>query len=392
MVRRFENSEPGQISRIRILHVLSDKYRRIRPLENLVNGLDRGMFSQVVCYLRGHDKVLTELDKLGHDVITLDISKTKLRKFQPWAVLQLAKIIKERGIDIVHCQRHKSTVYGTLAAYMVGKQVKVIGHVRGLHRTRNFKRRLLNRILFGRISRIIAVSDAVHDDIIRDNFKSFAAKVVTLYNGIDVNPFLDSNLTREAAGTRLGIPDKRVLIYGTVGRLAETKGQGILLKAFARVKKKYPESWLILTGEGRLESGLRELATELNIHERVTFLGYRNDIPDVMKAYDVFVLPSVAEGLPGALLEAMAAGVPVIASRVGGVPEILNIPNAGTMVSPSSVDELANAMERLGSMDEAERNDIGKALRERVLKKFTKEKMISAISKEYVAIMNEPSL
>jgi glycosyltransferase involved in cell wall biosynthesis len=86
----------------------------------------------------------------------------------------------------------------------------------------------------------------------------------------------------------------------------------------------------------------------------------------------------------------MATGVPVIASRVGGVPEILNSPDAGTMVSPSSVDELANAMERLCSMDEVERNDIGKALRERVRVEFTKEKMISAITKEYLAAMNKP--
>ena len=131
MTNELKDSAIETTAQIKILHVLSDQDKRLRPLENLVNGLDRGMFSQVVCYLRGNDKVRAELEKLGHDVISLDISKKKLRKFQPWAVLQLARIIKERGIDIVHCQRHKSTVYGTLAAYMVGKQVKVIGHEQG---------------------------------------------------------------------------------------------------------------------------------------------------------------------------------------------------------------------------------------------------------------------
>jgi len=128
----------------------------------------------------------------------------------------------------------------------------------------------------------------------------------------------------------------------------------------------------------------------LNIHERVLFLGYRTDVPVVLRACDVFVLPSIAEGLPGALLEAMATGVPVIASRVGGVPEILNSPDVGTMVSPSSVDELANAMERLYNVDEVERNATGKILRERVLAEFTKEKMISAMTREYFAVMKKP--
>jgi glycosyltransferase involved in cell wall biosynthesis len=234
------------------------------------------------------------------------------------------------------------------------------------------------------------VSNAVRDDIVRTNFISSPGKVVTIYNGIDVKAFMDSDLTREEARTQLGLPEKDAFVYGTVGRLAETKGQRILLEAFSKVYEKYPESWLILAGKGRLESELRELAIELDIQERVLFLGYRTDIPAVLRACDVFVLPSIAEGLPGALLEAMATGIPVIASRVGGVPEILNSPDAGTMVSPSSVGELTTAMERLGNINEVERNAIGKVLRERVLAEFTKEKMISVMTREYFTVMKKP--
>jgi len=390
MTKELKDSAIETTARIRILHVLSDQDKRVRPLENLVSGLDGNIFSQLICYLRGEDDKHTMFETWGHDVISLHISKKKLRGFQPAVVFQLARIIKEQGIDIIHCQRHKPTVYGTLAAYMTGKNLKVISHVRGLNRTRRFRRKLLNRVLFGRISRIVAVSNAVRDDIVRANPMSFPDKVVTIYNGIDVQSYNDCSLSPEEARIRLGLPDKEVFVYGTVGRLAETKGQRILLEAFVRVYEKYPKSWLILAGKGRLESELRSLAVELNIHERVLFLGYRTDVPVVLRACDVFVLPSIAEGLPGALLEAMATGVPVIASRVGGVPEILNSPDAGTMVSPSSVDELANAMERLYNMDEVERNDIGKALRERVRVEFTKEKMISAMTREYLAVMKKP--
>jgi len=389
MNKRLKNNRIEETTRIKILHVLSDKDKRMRPLENLVSGLDGNIFSQLICYLRGKDEKYTMFETWGHDVISLHISKKKLRGFQPAVVFQLARIIKKKGIDIIHCQRHKPTVYGTLATYMTGKKPKVISHVRGLNRTRSLQRKLLNWALFRRISRIIAVSNAVRDDIVRTNPMSFPDKVVTIYNGIDVEPYTDCSLNKEQARIHLGLPDEEVFVYGTVGRLAETKGQEILLKAFARVYEKYPKSRLILAGKGRLESELRSLAVELNIHERVLFLGYRTDVPVVLRACDVFVLPSIAEGLPGALLEAMATGVPVIASRVGGVPEILNSP-AGTMVSPSSVDELANAMERLYNMDEVERNDIGKALRERVRAEFTKEKMILAMTREYLAVMKKP--
>jgi glycosyltransferase involved in cell wall biosynthesis len=390
MTKEPKDSAIETTAQIKILHVLSDQDKRLRPLENLVSGLDRNIFSQVICYLTGDDDKHTMFEAWGHDVISLDIAKEKLRRFRPSVVFQLARIIEEEEIDIVHCQFHKPTVYGALAAYITGKNLKIISHVRALNRTRSFQRKLLNGILFRRISRIIAVSNAVRDDIVRTNFMSSPDKVVTIYNGIDVQAFMDSCPTREEARTQLGLTDKDAFVYGTVGRLVETKGQEVLLKAFARIYKKYPKSWLIITGEGRLESELRALSAELNIHERVLFLGYSSEVPKVLKAYDVFVLPSIAEGLPGALLEAMATGIPVIASRVGGVPEILNDPSLGIVVSSASVDELASAMERLCGMDEKIRNMIGEALRERVLEEFTKEKMISAISREYVAVMNEP--
>ena len=373
----------------RILHILSDKDKRIRPLENLVFGLERNMFSQVICYLRGDNDTQTEFEAWGHEIITLNIAATSKRGFQPSVVLKIARIIKERKIDIVHCQRHKPTVYGTLAAYLAGKDSKVISHVRGLNRTRNLRRRLLNRLLFKRIARVIAVSNGVREDIVKSNPKAIREKVVTVYNGINVVPFLDCGLTRKQARARLGLPGKEGFIYGTVGRLVETKGQKVLLKAFAKVYGKYPESWLLLAGAGRLESELKVLASALDIHERVVFLGFRRDIPEILKACDVFVLPSIAEGLPGALLEAMATGIPVIASQVGGVPEILNSADLGVMVPPSAVDELSVAMEQLCSMDEMKRNEVGKALRQRVLEQFTSEKMVSAMVGQYMEVMGE---
>jgi hypothetical protein len=176
MNNELKDSATETTAQIKILHVLSHLDKRLRPLENLVNGLDRGMFSQVVCYLGGDDDKHIKFEAWGHDVVSLHTSKKKLRRFQPSVVFQLARIIKERGIDIVHCQLHKPTVYGTLAAYMTSKNLRVVSHVRGLNRTRTLRRKLFNRALFRRISRIIAVSNAVRDDIGRTNWMPFPDK------------------------------------------------------------------------------------------------------------------------------------------------------------------------------------------------------------------------
>lgn len=388
MTYEHQNSDGEPASRIRILHLLPDKDRRFPLFENLVTGLDKQTFSQVICYLSGADDKHSPLEKWGYEVVGLGIPKNKLKHFMPSLVFQVARIVGEQHIDIVHCQRHKCTVYGTLAARMANKKVKVVTTVHGLNRTRTLRRKFLNRALFKRISRIITVSQAVRNDILKTNRISSPDKVIIVYNGIDTKRFTISGLTQQEAQSRLDLIEKDAFVFGTVGRLTKVKGQTVLLKTFARVCQKHPNSWLVLVGKGPLETELRDLAAELNIENRVMFLGYRKDIPEILRAYDVFVLPSFAEGLCLALLEAMASGIPVIASRVGGIPEVLNSPALGITVSPSSVEELALAMERFYCMDKVKRNEVGKTLRDRILNDFTKERMISVMAKEYIAVMN----
>ncbi len=384
------------VSQVKILHLFSYNkisplpYNKIRPLslfENLFTGFDEQVFSQMICFLGG-DRKQSSFERWGYPVINLGFPKNKLKKFRPSLVFKIAAIIKKHDVDIVHCQRHKPTIYGTLAAWVADKKVKVLTTVHGRNRTRTLSRKITNYVLFKRISRIISVSDAVRDDILRTNWNLSPDKVVTVYNGIDTDQFSDSSSIRQEVRTQLGLAIKDAFVFGTVGRLTKVKGQKVLLQAFARVVRKYPNSWLVITGKGSLETELRRLAMELNIKKRVIFLGFRMDIHDILRAYDVFLLPSFSEGLPLSLLEAMATGIPVIASRVGGVPEILYSFDQKIMVTPSSVKELSAAMIWLAGLDKIERIELGKSLRSRVESYFTKEKMTSAMSTEYIALMN----
>lgn len=389
MTNKPGNSNNKPVSQIKILHLLPDKDRSFPLFYNLVTGLNKQTFSQVICYLSGNNEKRNLLQELGYEVIGLGIPKQSSKRFRPSLVFQLAAIIKKQRIDIIHCQRHKCTVYGTLAAWIAGRYVRAITTVHGQNRTRTLIRKLLNWTLFKRISRIIGVSMAVRDDILKTNWVPHTDKVVAVHNGIDIERFSTSNLTRQEAQSRIGLADKDAFVFGTVGRLTKVKGQNILLKAYARVHEKYSNSRLILAGSGPLETELRKLATKLRVRDSVIFLGQRIDVPEVLCAYDAFVLPSISEGLCLALLEAMASGIPVIASKVGGIPEILNSPDLGIMVPPSSVEDLALAMERLYGMDKTKRDEIGRALRYRVLYKFTKEKMVSKTTEEYINVMNE---
>jgi len=249
MTDESPNSDVTQNSKTKILHLLLDKDRRFPLFENLVVGLNKQIFSQVICYLRGSDNKHNPLQQSGYEVVGLGIPKQKLKRFSPSVVFQLSRIIREKHIDIVHCQRHKSTVYGTLSAWIVGKHVKVVANVHGRGRTRNLGRKLLNRALFKRISRIISVSKAVRDDILKTNRFSSPDKVVTVYNGIDAEQFSNPRLTQHEARTR-GLADKETFVFGSVGRATKVKGQSVLLKALARVCQKYPDSFIPFGSHG----------------------------------------------------------------------------------------------------------------------------------------------
>lgn len=391
MPPKHSDDSVGPDSEIKILHLLMDKHARFPLFDNLVTGLDKKKFSQVICYLSGDVVNQNSLEKQGYKVISLAFSKRHLKKFRASVVRQVANVIKEHEIEIVHCQRHKSTVYGTLAALLSGRKVRVFTTVHGRNRTRTLGRKITNTVLFRKMSRIISVSMAVRDDILETNWRLSPNKVVNVYNGIDATAYCNDVLTKDEARNRLGLPLVAGFVFGTVGRLTEVKGHEILLKSFAKVFRTIPNSCLVIVGEGRLEQELRALAKALNINNQVFFLGFREDIPNVLRAYDCFVLPSLSEGHPLSLLEAMAACVPVIASNVGGIPEILDGFDPNILVRPSSVEDLLTAMLMLGSMDEPKRDAVGKALRDRVLGRFTTETMTSAMANEYISIMAEPA-
>jgi len=282
-------------------------------------------------------------------------TKEDLRGFSPSLVRDLRRLLDEENIDLVHCHRHKAALYGTLAVRSGSGKIPVVVTVHGLKRSRTLLRRLTNRYLLSRVTKVVAVSRAVREDVLRANPFPAPGKVEVIYNGIDISRY---PLRSRRGGRRDGF------LFGSVGRLTPTKGYDLLLAAFAALSIK--DARLVIAGEGPMRERLEGEARRLGLAGRVTFAGFKEDVRSFLMDLDFFVLPSRAEGLSLALLEAMATGVPVIATETGGIPEVLHDPAVGCLVPEGSVDALRRAMagvtawtpERYGAMVAAARKRI----------------------------------
>ena len=356
----------------------------VTSVNDLVLGLDKERFNAIFIYLSGDGVETNFIEQAGYDVFYLSDIK-RLRSFRFSILSGLIRVLKEHNVDILHCHAHKSSSYGALAATFAKTPV-VLSHVHGLSRTRNFKRKLANFLSFRKFTRIIAVANSVREDVLRSNWSLSAEKLSVLENSIDYKRFADVSTSKEDARQMLELPSE-ALVFGTVGRLAPTKGLSYLIKAFAKVKEQIPSAQLVLLGDGPLRQDLEKDAVKTGLFDSIHFLGRRDNIERLLRAMDVFVLASVAEGMPRAILEAMAAGVPCIATKVGGIPEIISGNNVGVLVPPKDSEALAEAMISIANItDEKLEKQVEKAqnrVRQFYSHQMIREKLRSLYESEF---------
>ena len=215
-----------------------------------------------------------------------------------------------------------------------------------------------------------------------------AHKMHYIPNAIDTSRFLPSRNAREAARRSLPWPPSSFLWLG-VGRMAEAKGYPILLKAFARLSSSHCEACLVLVGDGPARQDLERLAAELKIKDKVAFLGWRRDIPELMNGADALVISSLYEGLPMVLLEAQATGLPAVATSVGGIPEVLEPAESGFVVPPGAVDALADAMEKMMRLSREARLEMGRRGRKFVEAEFGVDAVLQKWETLYAALLRK---
>lgn len=287
-------------------------------------------------------------------------------KFDPVTLIRLARRLRSWRADVLHTHLSTASLLGSLAARLAG--VPAIATVHGLN----------SKTCFQCADRLIAVSQAVKQHLTAQGVSPDRIRVI--YNGID----LPADVHTPQPDLRQRVAPASAVVFGTVGRLGPEKGHRYLLEAAAQLSRRagLPPVHVLIVGQGREEAPLRALAQRLGIGDRVTFAGFQREVWPYLAIMEVFVLPSLKEGLSLSALEAMALGKPVVASRVGGTPEVVEDGETGMLVPPSDASALAEALASLVRSPEAMER-MGRAGRQRVAERFGAERMASEIEEVY---------
>ncbi len=345
-------------------------------LISLVEHLDKNCYRSLVCLLKD-GWLRSQLQR--RDIQTVVVPQYWSLDFT-W-LFCLARILKNQSIDVMHAHEFAMNVYGSLLSLVTGIPIVATVHGKNYY-WKKWRRRLAYRFV-ARQASMVAVSEDLKR-FLTDRVGISPARIRIVHNGIDT---LDYEMRESRANSRkaLGINATQPVV-GTVGNLYPVKGHAQLIKAFSAVVKSFSDAILLIAGRGEELSSLREECTRLGIPDNVKFLGFREDIPVLLQAMDVFVLPSVSEGLPLSILEAMTFQKPIVASLVGGIPEVVTDGKTGFLVPPGNPEALADKiLVLLGNPQlSAEFGEMG---RQRVLATFSLEQMIE----EYQALYERAS-
>ena len=377
--------EPAARS-IRVLQLITSLERggAENHLLALLTHADRAAFEVETAVLCGDGELVPLFRKAGIKVHLLGARS----RFDPFALGRLVALLREGGFDIVHSHLFRADIYAGLAVAQLGEQRPLLVSTR--HNDDRFFLNpfvgIVHYLVSARQDLIIAISDHIARFTVSRGVRH-PGRVRRVYHG------LEPPVTRalERAGQRiraeLGVgPDE--LLVGNVGRLALQKGQRHLIAAMPLLLERVPFAHVVIAGGGDLEEYLRDLASEVGVADRVHVLGPRKDVPALMHAIDVFAMPSIWEGFGLVLLEAMAAGRPIVASRVATIPEVVVDGETGLLVPAGDPVALADAMAQLAH-DPALARRLGEAGRERLRQHFSIEKMVGDTELLYRELIDE---
>ena len=302
-----------------------------------------------------------------------DVIVTALHRaagFRPSLGRGLARVAARHRATIIHCHHYSPFVYGCIACIWRPRcRVIFTEHGRLDDAPPSIKRKIVNRLLRQVPRRVFAVSRDLGRHMIAEGFSG--AGVDVIYNGIDVGP-LPAHCERTAVRSALGL-DENVLVVGTVARLDPVKDLGTLIRGVAALVPEMPIALLVI-GDGSEKHDLQELAATLGVSSHVHFLGHRSDARSLLAGCDVFANTSISEGISLTILEAMAAGLPIVATEVGGTPEILDT-TCGLLVPARDAGRVTEALRAL-AVAPAARHLLGAAARQRVEARFTLDRMV----------------
>lgn len=301
------------------------------------------------------------------------------------AFRRLLGIVRERRIDIIHAHLTYAAIWAGVASLVTRVPSIATMHV-APPKDEGFREAarqwIMRRVVNHHAARTVVVSDALRQEFASAGIRR--SKLIVVHNGVDVRTSSsDTGRTRRELGV-----DEVALLLTAVAVFREGKGIDVLLRAVARIADSFPSMRVLVAGEGPKREEWELLARGLGIDSRVIWTGFRRDVGDLLEASDLFVHPTLADAFPTVVLEAMAAGLPVIASRVGGVPEIVEDGVTGKLVPAGNDQALAEAIAE-ALRNSSWRRDAGVAARERARREFSIEGWIDRLERLYAEVRAE---
>lgn len=349
-------------------------------LYNLIRNINKRKFDPVVVSIIPIAEIGKKIQDSGIRILSLS---TKF-KYNPFIFFKLISILKREEPQILHSFLFHSILLGRI----VGKIYKVPIIISSIHSeyVGGFLRNRLLQITDNLDDVVTIVSQKAAETMIISKILS-TNKLLVIYNGIDLNKFIfQDKKTREEIREELNLKkDDKVLI--SVARLFEAKGYPYLIEAIKILKKKYLDIKLLILGEGKEKNKLEEQIRDSNLEKNISLLGRKENVSDYLNASDIFVLASLWEALGCVILEAMACGLPVIATNVGGIPEIIEDNVSGFLVSSKNPEALAQKIDYLLGLDEQKRLELGNRGRKIIEEKFSLDRMVESYENLYYELL-----
>lgn len=370
--------------KIRVLQFLSsaDIGGTERMVLELVTRMNPQRFATDICFLYGPGPVGTELSRRGFKVTYFRFHPAKL----PLVIARLTAFFRRNPYDVIHIYGYKANLLVRTLCWCWGPRHIVTGQ-RSTDQNRRWFHSWLDRLTSRRVTLYISNSAAAKKLLV-EREKIPEEKIVVIPNGVDCQRFRPPTPEEKAAlRSWLGLPAGATVTV-SVANLLPVKGHIYLLKAIASLPSEIKEKLvLLLVGYGPLQESLQKEAALLNLHSVVRFLGRQEseNVAKILRAADIFILASLWEGLPNAVLEAMATGLSVIATATGGVPELIRDEKEGVLVPPKDPDALAAAIRRLVE-DARLRQTLGGNARARAQNDFSLEEMTARTEKIYLSL------
>ncbi len=331
------------MKRIKVLHLISSV--SFLGAEQVIAELCRNNDTDKFIVYLGIISLTENVQVIFHNKINND--KIKIITFHCKRILdfsavsEIRKFVHNQQVDILHTHGYKADFYGVLVKLTKDKPLlfaTVHNWMIGTLREKIYK--LIDKFILKSYCKIIVVSKVLEDELICSGFNK--QQICYIPNGVDVDA-CRSSMCRDTARSMLSL-DSDAFIIGCVASLTYEKAHEYLIEAVFSLVKEFPKLKVVLIGDGDRRTFLEKIAIEFNVSEYIFFTGYRSDIRKLYSAFDLFVLVSRTEGLPMALLEAMASGIPVIASAVGAIPDLIGNNERGLLIEPCNVDDIIKAV------------------------------------------------